>query len=1211
MAGVRGASTSTHVIENDEGHTTYEEIMGIPPAGDVGGGATALSSRLVGFREWLSKDAKVTVHPSLCIVNGEATDGTKNAPVLLFGPPPEVVRKNLAANKLGRCGMVDKTEDQALYDRTMGCQVRAAREIKKDEVLMTVPRTAMITPDVVATSDAGRAVLACCKAPSSTADSIEFWDVFENTTACERKYADNIGRNNGTQMLVKILQDRKKAEAAFNRVNAKLAEPMNGESNDTYELAAPGTISTRAPVLAFLIQQRFSNEVNPPVASEGNIESESDVSALPKARQLDLPPETPHTFGPYARTLPSSVAVPICWKRNELALLAGCILGIGALQDVTSRTALLSAEFISLVKAGLLQRFPEIFPPGVITWERWVWAAAVFDSRVLPASCYLNEGEENAVSQFKGKDSAIQSSPQVWDELGVLIPLQDMLNHETEAPQVTWEPNVPKTDSLNGEGESDGEELSHPPRAIVHKRVKKGSQLYATYGLKSNQYFITQYGFALVGNKDDDVKIGWALADAVGNIPAPSDYSPPAVKDKKEASDPAGDTTAAPKLGEGDMVYDSLDAEPINQWWTEDRLALLEKEALMSSNIIASLRSGKKLTAWAYGDGRYHPVFLSAAVIGTMPPSDVKRCLSKGSSAKASDGSSEGLALSKTHQEILRNYLQFFFCRKMEKLLQNLNNGLKDHFGVQLWTKVSDGGLQYNTEEDADADGAAYEGWQTFFDANAYATSMECENRYYAIGSDSCVLAMYDGHVRAVQTSIGGTLSQETFEKGVLQQLKDIGFVLLEGDAEMKDVAAANGVASSENLPDDKEKDTSKGNAGEQKEKQSNEAGKGGSKSGRRRNRRRNGGGGGGGDRPPAIKLHIGNLAYTTLPADLFEYFAGLYGRENILECHIPTERDSGRSRGFGFVTLPDVVAMRVLQSGRKHQISGRLLKVAESNSTGGRGGRGSGGPGSATSDRCATCGYRPKYCVCPGHGMPGHEGGSWHHYGDAGRPPPDYPDPYYGPRGRDDRRRGSYSRSPSYHRSGSRGGRSRDRDLNRDYDRDYDRDHYDRDYDRDYYDRDYREGGSRSYSRGGDRGSDRGRRDRDRSRERSRDRSRGRSRRSRSPGRPRSRDERRRSRSADRSRSHSGERSLRRERKGDDAEVRSPGIPPPSPVAPRGSGSGGGSERKRDSSKRSRSRSRSRGRSGKRRKSSKKDASRRHRSRSRSRSASPRAATG
>merc|ERR1711957_1059653 len=53
-----------------------------------GGGIESLSQRLSSFRKWLS-DHGCIVHPSVCIVNGEATDGTKNAPVLIFENPTQ------------------------------------------------------------------------------------------------------------------------------------------------------------------------------------------------------------------------------------------------------------------------------------------------------------------------------------------------------------------------------------------------------------------------------------------------------------------------------------------------------------------------------------------------------------------------------------------------------------------------------------------------------------------------------------------------------------------------------------------------------------------------------------------------------------------------------------------------------------------------------------------------------------------------------------------------------------------------------------------------------------------------------------------------------------------------------------------------------------------------------------------------------------------
>ncbi|EJK44116.1 hypothetical protein THAOC_37374, partial [Thalassiosira oceanica] len=48
------------------------------------GGPAALKSRLVGLKRWAAKGAGITVHSALCVVNGEATDGTRNAPVLMY-----------------------------------------------------------------------------------------------------------------------------------------------------------------------------------------------------------------------------------------------------------------------------------------------------------------------------------------------------------------------------------------------------------------------------------------------------------------------------------------------------------------------------------------------------------------------------------------------------------------------------------------------------------------------------------------------------------------------------------------------------------------------------------------------------------------------------------------------------------------------------------------------------------------------------------------------------------------------------------------------------------------------------------------------------------------------------------------------------------------------------------------------------------------------
>ena len=1107
---------------------TYDDIVA------AGGGAEALGSRLVSFRKWLTSEANCTIHPSICIVNGEATDGTKNAPVLLFGPPPgSSVSGGTGSDgkpsnpSAGRCGLIDGDSDRALYDRTMGCQIRAAREIKKDETMMTIPRSSMITPDLVASSDAGRAVLACCQPAKSNKKSKgngngsskgtpNFWDAFENTTTQEKKYKDKTAMASGTQLLVKILQERKKAEKALVEAekettssdSATPAVPREGG----YKLAEAGTVATRAPLLAFLIHQRFYGDFRPEVKSQKVRSFAIDMGHKKGADASDfalcpnLPSGAPTSFGPYARTLPSYIALPICWKRNELAPLAGCIVGTSSLQEVAATTMQLSADLIALIEGGLLRRFPDVFPPGLITWDRWVWAASVLASRALPAACYLDRTDGCAADHKAGPEEEFYSPPDVWDELGVMVPLLDMLNHEGEANQVTWK--APLGAEAAFEDDPDAE-TPNVAKAILHKRVKKGCEVYTSYGVMKNSHMIGSYGFAQIYNPSDETKIGWGLFDGVGNIAPPAGYDVSLETDGMEGST---------DMEKQYLVYEASadDKEAMAAWWTEDRLALLQKETMVDDRFMASLKAGKRMTALAYSDGSYHPLFLTSAAVATMPPEEVKR---QAPILLSPAGKGSSIALTKRHQRVLRRYLVSFLTQKLEKLLQNLNKGLKAHFnGVELWTNATKGGLQYNAAvEQTSESGESAIGWQAFFDSYAYATSMEVGKHYYAMGSDSCVLTLYDGSLRSLQNSIDGVKVLDKFSKGVLKQLESLNMNIArdESDGIPRKAAAATDTVASASAS------TSAGPTASVTPSVVNMAPLPQASSAIA-----NGGGGGTGtgtssarlsfsdpttisndkakrEKPPAIKLHVGNLSYRTTPGELFEYFCGLYGRDNILECHIPTERDSTRSRGFGFVTMPKEVAATALDPSQKHQIGDRVLKVAQSN-TAGSGRNPSGAPrGQITSDRCSTCGYRPRYCSCStpnvssGHdnashasggsrppeeiyGPPGLGSSDYGGGGSAGyydRPQDDYYGEYgdYGDYGRSSSRRRSRSRS----RSRSPRGRSRsDRDR--------------------YYD-DYPRRRSYSRSRSRERGGGRDRR-RSRSRSRGRDMDRPRRSRSRSP---------------------------------------------------------------------------------------------------------------
>ena len=95
-------------------------------------------------------------------------------------------------------------------------------------------------------------------------------------------------------------------------------------------------------------------------------------------------------------------------------------------------------------------------------------------------------------------------------------------------------------------------------------------------------------------------------------------------------------------------------------------------------------------------------------------------------------------------------------------------------------------------------------------------------------------------------------------------------------------------------------------------------------------------------------KLYVGNLNFTTTEDALKAAFAG-NGR-TVKEVAIPSDRETGRPRGFAFVTMGsegDAKAAIAALDGK--ELDGRSLKVNEAQDkprSGGGGGYGGGGRG-------------------------------------------------------------------------------------------------------------------------------------------------------------------------------------------------------------------------------------------------------------------------
>ncbi len=120
-------------------------------------------------------------------------------------------------------------------------------------------------------------------------------------------------------------------------------------------------------------------------------------------------------------------------------------------------------------------------------------------------------------------------------------------------------------------------------------------------------------------------------------------------------------------------------------------------------------------------------------------------------------------------------------------------------------------------------------------------------------------------------------------------------------------------------------------------------------------------------------KLYVGNLPYTVRDEDLQQAF-GAFGSVN--SAKVMMERDTGRSKGFGFVEMgSDAEAQSAIEGMNGQSLGGRSLVVNEARPmearpprTGGFGGPRGGGYGGGGGEG----GFRSPY----GAGRGGREGG-------------------------------------------------------------------------------------------------------------------------------------------------------------------------------------------------------------------------------------------
>jgi RNA recognition motif-containing protein len=92
------------------------------------------------------------------------------------------------------------------------------------------------------------------------------------------------------------------------------------------------------------------------------------------------------------------------------------------------------------------------------------------------------------------------------------------------------------------------------------------------------------------------------------------------------------------------------------------------------------------------------------------------------------------------------------------------------------------------------------------------------------------------------------------------------------------------------------------------------------------------------------MKIYVGNLPFSATESEIKE----LFGQHGTVESvALPTDRETGRPRGFGFVEMPQAEAAKAIEALNGFSMGGRQLRVNEAQDrprTGGRPGGGGGG---------------------------------------------------------------------------------------------------------------------------------------------------------------------------------------------------------------------------------------------------------------------------
>ena len=90
-------------------------------------------------------------------------------------------------------------------------------------------------------------------------------------------------------------------------------------------------------------------------------------------------------------------------------------------------------------------------------------------------------------------------------------------------------------------------------------------------------------------------------------------------------------------------------------------------------------------------------------------------------------------------------------------------------------------------------------------------------------------------------------------------------------------------------------------------------------------------------------RIYVGNLPFSATEEQVEQLFSA---HGEVISCALPTDRDTGRPRGFGFIEMSNEDAAKAIQALDGNDFDGRTLNVNEARPRQDSGGRRDGGGG-------------------------------------------------------------------------------------------------------------------------------------------------------------------------------------------------------------------------------------------------------------------------